>query len=138
MKNNLPPFLLMPAADLSASMEGTIRESFLEKGINSISHLIQAGIFHVGGNESSGLFQVLDTRIKLAFLLSFLIVISLKHSMEPQLTLTGIITAGLFSRVFVLAGSSGAWFLYLFFRFSYCLAGISQYDNTRENCCPRD
>ncbi|MGD0276427.1 MAG: energy-coupling factor transporter transmembrane component T [Syntrophales bacterium] len=95
MKNNLPPFLLMHAADLSTSMEGTIRESFLEKGINSISRLIQTGLSHAGGDESPGLFQGLDARIKLAFLLSFLIVISLKHSAAPQLAITGIITVGM-------------------------------------------
>jgi len=99
MKSDLPPFLLAgPRAHEKPSTRTALRASFLEKALHHLSAHIRMTYEHWETIRRDGFFQQLDARVKVAFLLFFVIVVSLKKSLLPEIII------GLF--VFILVAVS--------------------------------
>jgi cobalt ECF transporter T component CbiQ len=95
MKNNIPSFLLNPPSSLPPKRGGgTISISFIDKGIESFASILKEGYVHWETVSGKGFFYDLDTRLKVVFWLFFLVIVSLKKEILPEL--------GIFSTVFVL------------------------------------
>ena len=99
MKSDLPTFLLAgPRAHEMASTRTALRASFLEKALHHLSAHIRMTYEQWETIGREGLFQRLDARVKVLFLLFFVIVVSLKKSLLPEIII------GLF--VFILVAIS--------------------------------
>ena len=95
MKNDIPSFLLNPPSSLPPKRGGgTIRISFIDKGIESFAGVLKDGYVQWESASGKGFFYDLDTRIKVVFWLFFLVIVSLKKELLPEL--------GIFFTVFVL------------------------------------
>lgn len=85
MKNEIPAFLLSPpqrcAPQSSGSAGGT---SFLDKSLSRFAALIKTTFIQWDAARMDGFFQRLDARIKVLFLLLFVIIVSLKRSLLPE------------------------------------------------------
>jgi cobalt/nickel transport system permease protein len=85
MKNKIPGFLLCAPAQAQNAEEGvTLRPSYIEKGIGHLSEMITTGYLNVGQESGNGLFQKLDPRIKVIFLVFFVVIVSLKRNIFPE------------------------------------------------------
>ena len=79
MKNKVPGFLLStPARAHDAGERVTLRSSYIEKGIGHLSEMITTGYLNVGQESGKGFFQKLDPRVKVIFLIFFVVIVSLK------------------------------------------------------------
>ena len=94
-ENNIPAFLLERAKDAPAGTRGKVGRSFLDKGISHLGNVIKTSYVQWELASREGLFQGLDARVKLLFLVSFVVLVSLKKTLLPE--------AGIFLFVFVLA-----------------------------------
>jgi cobalt/nickel transport system permease protein len=85
MKNKIPGFLLSPPVQ-TQDIEGsvTLRSSYIEKGIGHLSKMITTGYLNVGQESREGFFQKLDPRVKLIFLIFFVVIVSLKRHIFPE------------------------------------------------------
>ncbi|MDD5713030.1 MAG: energy-coupling factor transporter transmembrane component T [Smithellaceae bacterium] len=83
MRRTIPPFLLQNDAPTSAAT-GSVSNSFLEKGIRQIASVIGTGYAQWEIASGEGLFHRLNARIKVLFLLAFIIVVSLKKQVLPE------------------------------------------------------
>lgn len=63
----------------------TVKVPVLEKGVHHLAELVQDGYAQWEGSRRDGLLQGIDPRIKVLFLAFFLVLVSLKRSVEPQL-----------------------------------------------------
>lgn len=70
----------------------------LEKGVHYLAKVVQDGYIQWEGSRRKGLLQSIDPRIKVLFLAFFLVLVSLKRSIEPQL--------GIFLLIMLLAVAS--------------------------------
>src|SRR5271157_3834788 len=85
MRNKIPDFLLCtPAQVHDAGERGTIRPSYIEKGIGHLSEMIRTGYFNAGHESGKGFFQKLDPRVKVIFLIFFVVIVSLKTAILPE------------------------------------------------------
>jgi len=85
MKNSIPEFLLHTPPRTQEPHEGVIRGlSYIEKGIRDLSEMITTGFINSEQGTEKGLFQKLDARVKLLFLIFFLVIISLKRNIFPE------------------------------------------------------
>lgn len=83
--SQLPSFLLQkPAHEPLKKSREVVRTPFLEKGIHHLAGIIRDGYAQWEGSRRDGLLQRLDPRIKLFFLILFLVVVSLKREPAPQ------------------------------------------------------
>ncbi len=83
--NPLPAFLSEGApAGLPAASGPPVRTPVLEKGVRHLAELVQDSYIQWECSRRDGLVQSLDPRLKVAFLAIFLIVISLKRTVAPQ------------------------------------------------------
>ncbi len=73
---------------------GTISMSFIDKGIEGFAGVLKDGYTQWETASGKGFFYDLDTRLKVVFWLFFLVIVSLKKELLPEL--------GIFSMVFVL------------------------------------
>jgi len=93
MKNNVPPFLLAkPASYDYRQGQGKIKTSFLEKGIHHLADIIKTGYVQGETAALDNFFQKIDARIKVLFLLAFVIIVSLKKDILSEF-LIGIFVA---------------------------------------------
>jgi cobalt/nickel transport system permease protein len=84
MRNKIPDFLLCtPAQAHDAGERGTLRPSYIEKGIGRLSKMIRTGYLNVGQESGKGFFQKLDPRVKVIFLIFFVVIVSLKRHLFP-------------------------------------------------------
>ena len=93
MKNNVPPFLLAkPASYDYRQGQGKIKTTFLEKGIYHFADIIKTGYVQGETAALDNFFQKIDARIKVLFLLVFVIIVSLKKDILSEF-LIGIFVA---------------------------------------------
>ena len=93
MKNNVPPFLLAkPASYDYRQGQGKIKTTFLEKGIYHFADIIKTGYVQGETAALDNFFQKIDARIKVLFLLAFVIIVSLKKDILSEF-LIGIFVA---------------------------------------------
>ena len=99
MKNDIPLFLLNTPSSLPpAKGGGKVSLSYLDKGVESFAGILKEGYAQWESASGSGFFYELDTRIKVVFWLFFILVVSLKKDILPEL--------GIFLTVFVILLSS--------------------------------
>jgi len=85
MKNKIPGFLLCtPVQAYDAHERVTLRSSYIDKGIGHLSEMITTGYLNVGQESGTGFFQKLDPRVKVIFLIFFVVIVSLKRHIFPE------------------------------------------------------
>jgi len=85
MKNKVPGFLLCtPVQAHDAERRATPISSYIEKGIGHLSAMITTGYLNVGQQSGEGFFQKLDPRVKLIFLIFFVVIVSLKRQIFSE------------------------------------------------------
>jgi cobalt/nickel transport system permease protein len=95
MKNDIPSFLLKPPSSLPPERGGgKVSMSYIDKGIESFAGVLKDGYVQWETASGKGFFYDLDNRLKVVFWLFFLVIVSLKKELLPEL--------GIFSTVFVL------------------------------------
>ena len=95
MENRIPSFLLNgspPPSSLNRD-SGRVRVSFVEKGINYLAGVIKRGYIPSELLSKNGLFQKIDPRIKVSFLVFFIVVVSLKRDLLSELYISIFIFA---------------------------------------------
>lgn len=122
MKSDIPSFLLGPPSRQSAPPAGTVPASFLDKGLSRLAGLVRTAFVHGDTARREGFFQKLDARLKVFFLLFFVVVVSLKRSLLPEagIALFVLLLAGL-SRLRLRAFYGRVALLSLFFGFLVAL-----------------
>jgi cobalt ECF transporter T component CbiQ len=89
MRNKIPDFLLCTSAQArDAGERGTLKPSYIEKGIGHLSKMITTGYLNVGRDSGKGFFQKLDPRVKVLFLIFFVVIVSLKRQLFPEAAIT--------------------------------------------------
>ncbi|OPY81462.1 MAG: Nickel transport protein NikQ [Syntrophorhabdus sp. PtaU1.Bin153] len=92
MKNEIPDFLLSkPHLQSSVVTDGASRISFLDKGVGDLSRLIKTTYIQWETAEKNGFFQNLDARVKVLFLLLFVIIVSVKQTLLPEVIIAGFV-----------------------------------------------
>lgn len=85
MRDKIPPFLLRSQSSAHPILEGRgMRIPFIEKGIYHLSDIIRSGYIQWELASREGFFQKLDARIKVAFLLFFIFIVSIKKNIMPE------------------------------------------------------
>ncbi len=85
MANRIPSFLL--ARSTSGSFKqgtGKVKVPFLERGIDHLAGVIRNGYAQWECSSQHGFFQRIDARVKVLFLLFFILVVSLKRDVLPE------------------------------------------------------
>jgi cobalt/nickel transport system permease protein len=104
MANNIPSFLLDPLRPASSvESKGKVKMPFIEKGINHLAKMIKRGYVFRELSSPDGFFQRMDARVKVLFLLFFVVIISLKRDFLSELYIwVFIFVLALFSRLNIL------------------------------------
>jgi len=113
----LPTFLREgPSNEAPFAASRTVRIPILERGVHHLAELVQDSYIQWECSRRDGLVQRLDPRLKVAFLAIFLVAISLKRTVAPQIvTFLGIVALMAASRLdlgFVLRRVAWAAFLF--------------------------
>ncbi len=86
MANRIPPFLLDRSSPRPLKQDaGKVKIPFLEKGINHLAGVIKRGYMHWELLSQNGFFQKIDPRIKIFFLIFFIVIVSLKRDLVSEL-----------------------------------------------------
>ncbi len=86
MANRIPSFLLDRSSPSPLKRDsGRARVSFVEKGINHLAGMIKKGYIQSEFLPKNGLFQRIDPRIKVLFLVFFIVIVSLKRDLLSEL-----------------------------------------------------
>src|SRR4030042_4562938 len=119
MKNYLPSFLLnTPSSVPPKRGGGKINISYLDKGIESFAGVLKEGYTQWELASKKGFFHELDNRIKVVFWLFFIIIISLKKEILPELGIFfTVFTLVVLSRVNLITFYKKIFFLGFFFGF---------------------
>lgn len=92
MKSKIPSFLLeQPSSAPFVLRQGNIKISFIERGIHHLAHVIRSAYIQWDSASIDGFFQKLDARVKVLFLLLYIIIISLKKEIMPEVILGGFV-----------------------------------------------
>lgn len=85
MKNNVPSFLLSrPSYEPRNFDKGRLKTSFIEKGIHHAAQIIQTGYANWETASKDDFFQGIDARVKVIFLLFYIIIVSLKNDLISE------------------------------------------------------
>lgn len=85
MKNNVPLFLLArPASNTCKRGLGNLKTPFIEKGVHNLANVIKTGYVQWETAVQDHFFQKIDARIKVLFLLFFVIIVSLKKDILSE------------------------------------------------------
>jgi len=85
MRNKIPAFLLSkPSKGQIHNESAELQISSIEKGMKYVSEMITKGFIHVGQETVRGFFQNLDPRLKVLFLVFFVVIVSLKRHIVPE------------------------------------------------------
>jgi cobalt ECF transporter T component CbiQ len=85
MPNKIPPFLLARSAPCSIKQGmGKIKVPFLERGIDHFASVIKEGYAQWEFSSQNGFFHKIDARVKVFFLLFFILIVSLKRDILPE------------------------------------------------------
>ncbi len=86
MESRIPPFLLTrPTPGSLKQGKGTLKIPFLERGIVHLAGLIKNGYAQWNFSSQRGFFQRVDARVKVLFLLFFIVIVSLKGNVLPEM-----------------------------------------------------
>jgi cobalt/nickel transport system permease protein len=87
MKSKVPSFLLeRPApASFNRGKGGRLKMPFIEKGMHHVANVIKTGYIQWETASKDDFFQKIDARIKVLFLLFYVIIVSLKKEIPPEL-----------------------------------------------------
>lgn len=113
MKNNVPSFLLeRPSSDSFNRGKGSLKIPFIEKGIHYLASVIKTGYIQGETASKDYFFQRIDARIKVLFLIFYIIIVSLKKEILPEVLIGAFVfslmlisrlnIASLYKRVFFL------------------------------------
>ncbi|MCC6345819.1 MAG: cobalt ECF transporter T component CbiQ [Nitrospirales bacterium] len=91
MENRIPPFLLRPPAEPTEQGRGKVRVSFVDRGVRHAAKVVSDAYVQWELASREGLLQKIDARVKLFFLLSFVVVVSLKREIGAETALGGFI-----------------------------------------------
>jgi cobalt ECF transporter T component CbiQ len=119
MENKIPSFLLdQPSLIPFKPGKGKMKMPFIEGGIHHLAQVIKKGHLQWEFSSQNGLFQKIDPRIKVLFLLFYVMIVSLKRDVLPGLYIGGFIfILVLFSRIRIITFYSRVLFLGFFFGF---------------------
>jgi cobalt/nickel transport system permease protein len=85
MANKIPSFLLVQSTPGSIKQEtGKVKVPFLERGIDHLAGVIKNGYAQWEFSSQTGFFQKIDARVKVLFLLFFILIVSLKRDVLPE------------------------------------------------------
>lgn len=123
MENRVPSFLLEKSPPGSLLRDsGKMKVPFIEKGIHHISRLIKTGYVQWELSSQTGLFQKMDARVKVLFLLFFVIIVSLKREFRSELYIGGFVfVLALLSRLSIVTLYKRVLFLGVIFGFLIAL-----------------
>ena len=86
MKSKVPSFLLeRPSPDAPNRGKGGLKTPFIEKGIHHVAHVIKTGYIQWETASKDDFFQNIDARIKVLFLLFYVVIVSLKKDILPEI-----------------------------------------------------
>ena len=85
MASRIPSFLLARSTVSSFKRStGKVTVPFLERGINHLAGVIRNGYAQWEFSSQKGFFQGIDARVKVLFLLFFILIVSLKREVLPE------------------------------------------------------
>jgi len=88
MKSKVPAFLLeRPSSDSFKRGRGGLKMPFIENGIHHLAEVIKTGYIQWEIASKKGFFQNIDARIKVLFLLFYVIIVSLKKDILPEVSI---------------------------------------------------
>ena len=121
MNNKIPAFLLkQPSAAPFVRSGGNMKMSYLEKGINQLAQIIKSGYMQWDSAAMDGFFQKIDARIKVIFLLFYIVTVSLIKDIMPEVMLGGsVFILALVSRLNMFSFYKRILLLGVFFRVSH-------------------
>ncbi|MEJ2697643.1 MAG: cobalt ECF transporter T component CbiQ [Candidatus Sulfobium sp.] len=117
MANKVPAFLLekhSPARPPGG--RGKMRIPFIERGIHNLASVVKTGYVQWETSSADRFFQATDARVKVLFLLFYVVIVSLKRDLLPEVLI------GVFVFVLVLASRLNVFNFYkrvLFFAFLF-------------------
>jgi energy-coupling factor transporter transmembrane protein EcfT len=119
MANKIPSFLLdKPASNAFVEGKGKIKMSFIEKGMNQFAGVIKSGYIQWDTVSMDGYFQRIDARIKILFLIFYVVIVSLKKEIIPEIYLGSFVFAlVLLSRLNIFSFYKKVFLLGFFFGF---------------------
>jgi len=119
MASKIPPFLLVRSTPGSIKQgTGKVRVTFLERGINRLAGVIKEGYAQWECSSQNGFFQKIDARVKVLFLLFFILIVSLKRDVVPETYIwIFVFVLALFSRLNILKVYKRVLFLGFLFGF---------------------
>ncbi len=99
MANKIPSFLTreLPSAPLPARRKvsrwgrGTLRASFIDKGLKHVAGVVNTGYSQWEAAAKEGPLQRLDARVKVFFFLFFIVIISLKKEVYAEVAISAFI-----------------------------------------------
>ncbi len=100
MANRIPAFLLESAPPSLKRGTGRVKLSFLERGLDHLAGVIRNGYAQWELSSQNGFFQKIDARVKVLFLLFFILIVSLKRDLLTEACIwTFVFVLTLFSRL---------------------------------------
>jgi cobalt ECF transporter T component CbiQ len=98
--------------------KGKIKMSFIEKGMNQFAGVIKSGYIQWDTASMDGYFQSIDARIKILFLIFYVVIVSLKKEIIPEIYLGSFVFAlVLLSRLNIFSFYKKVFLLGFFFGF---------------------
>lgn len=123
MGSKIPPFLLTRSSpSILKGPKEKVKWPFLEKGIHHVAALIKQGYAQWESSTRKGFFQGIDARIKVLFLLFFILIVSLKREIASQVAIGLFVSLLVWSsRLNLLRLYGKVFFLGFFFGFLIAL-----------------
>jgi energy-coupling factor transporter transmembrane protein EcfT len=85
MREKIPSFLLeRPSSQSFDRDRGSLNIPFLEKGLHHLAGVIKTGYAQWETASTDQLFQTIDARVKVLFLLFYVVIVSLKKEILPE------------------------------------------------------
>jgi len=92
MRNNIPGFLLQrPSPDSFELSKGGLKMAFIEKGMHRLADVIKTGYVQWETASRDNFFQGIDARIKVLFLLFYVIIVSLKKDILSEFVIAAFV-----------------------------------------------
>jgi cobalt/nickel transport system permease protein len=90
--NHLPAFLLEQRSPHPPTHpHSVVSVPFIEKGLHRLSNIVQSGYAHWELARRDGLLQRIDARVKVLFLALFLVIVSLKRAVMPEVGIAAFV-----------------------------------------------
>ena len=123
MRNNIPEFLLeKPPAESFSPSRGGLKIAFIEKGMHRLADVIKTGYVQWETASKDNFFQGIDARIKVLFLLFYVIIVSLKKDILSEIVIAGFVfVLTILSRLDIINFYKRIIFLAFFFGFLIAL-----------------